>query len=88
MYILETWNNAHSIPCYIDCFNRKMELVFKDFDDFNQKDIMSYLTNNYYDWMDDDKGYCCEEYILANLPTIYKDNLICVIYDKDEEDDI
>ena len=86
MYNLITWNNAHAIDCYIDCFNRKMTLVFKDFDDFNKTYLMSQLTSNYYDWQDDDKGYCCEEYILNNLPEQYKNKLICVIYDEKEDE--
>lgn len=69
----------------ISCFNRGITLIFKDFENFSYKELYDNLENSYFNWQDDDKGYCCEEYLLEHLPKIYKNNIVCVIYDEEEE---
>lgn len=82
---IETWNNSKQFEYFVSCFERSMVLIFKDFEDYNTKELFDNLEDNYYKWQEDDKGYCCEEYLLEKLPTIYKNNLMCVIYEEDKE---
>ena len=71
---------------YISCFDRSMILKFKNFKNFNFKELFDNLEYNYFKWMDDAECQCCEETLLEKMPKIYKDNLICVIYKDNEED--
>lgn len=72
----------------INCFNRDITLIFKDFDGFSNKELFDNLEYNYYDWQDDDKGYCLEEYMLEQLPELYKNNITSVLYGEYEEEDV
>ena len=83
---IEPWNNSRIVRFNVSCFDREMIIVFKDFNNFDMKDITNILCEHYSNWCDDDKGYCCEEYILENIPEDYKNNIVCVIYE-DEGDD-
>jgi hypothetical protein len=60
-------------------------LIFRDFEDYSNKELFDNLEDSYFKWQDDDKGQCCEETLLDKLPKIYKDNLMCVIYEEDKE---
>lgn len=84
---IENWNNARIVNFYVSCFFRTMTIVFRDFEDFDMGNIIDILDNNYYEWQDNDKGQCCEEYILDNLPEDYKNNIMCVIYGEESEED-
>ena len=84
---IELYNNAKIFEYCISCFNRSMILVFKDFKGFSIKEIFDNLEYNYFKWMDDADCQCCEETLLEKLPKIYRDNLICVIYEDDEDDE-
>lgn len=84
---IECWNNAKVVNFYVNCFNRTMTIIFRDFNNLDLSDITNILCDNYYDWQDDDKGYCCEEYILDNLPEDYKNNIMCVIYGEESEEE-
>lgn len=85
--MISCWNNSKELVVCISCFNRCMHIIFKDFPEYNEQMIRAKLTENYYDWHDLDTDYCCEEYILNELPDIYKNNIICVIYEGDDEDE-
>lgn len=84
---IEPWNNSKIVEFYVGCFDRKMIIVFKDFPEYLESDIQSYLISSYYDWQEDDKSYCCEEYMLETLPEYYKDEIVCVIYEEDKEEE-
>lgn len=81
-------DNAEGVAFNVECFNRMMIIIFKNFYEFNREFIENNLKESYYDWQDDDNGYCCEEYILKSMPENYKNKVMCVIYedDKDEEE--
>ena len=85
---IESWNNSKIVDYYVNCFERNMTLVFKDFEDFNHKEIFDTLEDRYFKWLEVEVGDdCCEEYILDNLPKIYKDNLVCVVYGEEESEE-
>lgn len=84
---IEPWNNSKIVEFYVSCFDRKMIIVFKDFIEYLERAIQSYLIESYYDWQEDDKGYCCEEYMLETLPEYYKNNIVCVIYEEDKQNE-
>ena len=84
---IEPWNNSKVIDFNVSCFDRTMVIVFKDFDEYRADDIVAYLTESYYEWQVDDRGYCCEEYMLEQLPEYYKNNIVCVIYEDDKEEE-
>ena len=71
----------------ITCFERRIILIFKNFEDFDYKEIFDNLEYNYDKWCEDAECQCCEETLITKLPKIYKDNLVCVIYEDDEEVD-
>lgn len=82
---IETWNGAKRVDYYVNCFDRKMILIFRDFEDFSIKELYDNLEYNYDKWCENDECQCCEETLIDKLPKIYKDNLMCVIYEEDEE---
>ena len=85
VYDIETWNNSKVVEFYVNCFDRTMTIIFKDFKDFDILDITEMLNDSYYDWCEDSQDQCCEETMLDKLPENYKNNIVCVIYDKEEE---
>lgn len=84
---IKLYNNARIFEYNIDCFNRSMILIFKDFKNFNLKELIDNLEYNYFKWLEDAECQCCEETLLTKLPKIYKDNIVCVIYEDDEDED-
>lgn len=85
---IEPWNNSKIVSFNVNCFERELVIIFKDFDEYLETDIRAYLTESYYDWQDDDKGYCLEEYMLEQLPELYKNNITSVLYGEYEEEDV
>ena len=84
---IEPWNNAKIVEFYVNCFERTMIIVFKDFNNFNESDIEDMLDELYYNWHDNDEGECCEEYMLERLSEEYKNNIVCVIYEELEDEE-
>ena len=84
------WNNSKIVHFNVECFERQLIIVFRDFDEFSFSDVKGRLYDNYCDWLEDDYyDYCCEEYMIGKLPDYYKNNIMCVLYeyDKNNEDD-
>lgn len=81
---IETWNNAKQFEYYVKCFDRSMILIFRDFKEYNTKDLLDNLEDSYYKWCEDAKCQCCEETLIERLPMIYSNNLMCVIYEEVE----
>lgn len=81
---IETYNDCKRVDYYVNCFERGLTLIFRGSDWFNNKEIYDSLEKSYDEWQEDDKGYCCEEYLIEKLPTIYKNNLLCVVYGEEE----
>jgi len=84
---IECWNSAKQFEYYVNCFERSMILIFRDFEDYSNKELFDNLEDNYFKWCEDDECQCCEETLINKLPKIYKDNLVCVIYEEDKESD-
>lgn len=83
---IETWNGARQFEYYVSCFERRMVLIFRDFEDYSNKELFDNLEDSYYKWLEDAECQCCEETLIDKLPKIYKDNLMCVIYENDDEE--
>ena len=45
------------------------------------------MEKNYYKWNEDFEGMCCEEYILEKLPKRYKNKIVALIYEEEEEEE-
>ena len=84
---IETYNNSKQFEYYVSCFERRMILIFRDFEDYSNKELFDNLEDNYYKWLEDAECQCCEETLIDKMPKIYKDNLMCVIYEEDEDDE-
>lgn len=82
---IESWNGSRIVDFYVRCFNRRLIIVFKDLDSLNE--IEELLETNYCDWCEDDKGECCEEYMIESLPFNYKSKIVCVMYEETEEEE-
>jgi len=72
---------------YIGCFERMFTILFKDSNDIDIQIIEENMEKNYYKWNEDFEGMCCEEYILDKLPKRYKNKIVAVIYEEEEEDE-
>ena len=46
------------------------------------------MEKNYYRWHDGETFMCCEEYILEEIPQSYKDKIVAVIYEEEEEENV
>lgn len=77
------------VSYYIECFDRELILLLNDYnlEDDDITKIEKQLDKNYLEWHDDDKFECCEEYMISNLDTYYRNCIIAVIYENDEEDE-
>ena len=72
---------------YIGCFERMFTILFKDSNDIDIQIIEENMEKNYYKWNEDFEGMCCEEYLLDKLPKRYKNKIVAVIYEEEEEDE-
>lgn len=77
---------------FIDCYDRELVLLLNDYnlEDEDINKIEEQLEHNYLKWCDIDTWECCEEYMIANLDDYYRNCIIAVIYenDEDEEEDV
>lgn len=71
---------------YIGCFERMFTILFKNITDVDVQIIEDNMEENYYKWNEDFEGMCCEEFILEKLPKRYKNKIVALIYDKEEEE--
>lgn len=74
---------------YVECFDRTLVLLLNDYN-LEDKDIGKIemqLDKNYMKWHDIAPYECCEEYMIANLDDYYRNCIIAVIYEGDEESD-
>ena len=74
--------------CYIECFERMFTILFKDITETEIELLESLMEKNYYRWHDGETFMCCEEYILEEIPQSYKDKIVAVIYEEEEEENV
>lgn len=72
--------------CYIGCFERMLTILFRGVDDEDIEKIEDKMEQLYYNWSEDFEEMCCEEYILEKLPKTYKNKIVAVIYESEEEE--
>ena len=72
---------------YIGCFERMFTILFRNLKDIDIQIIEENMEKNYYKWSEDFEGMCCEEYILDKLPKRYKNKIVAVIYEEEEENE-
>lgn len=74
---------------YVECFDRELILLLNDYnlEDKDIGEIEMQLDKNYLEWHEDDRFECCEEYMIANLDDYYRNCIIAVIYENDEEEE-
>jgi hypothetical protein len=86
---LNLWNGKVA-ECYVECFNRMLYVIFKDTTSGDIDDIENIMEDSYDEWASGDNekiiDICCEEYILGTL-NVYKDKIVAVIYEGDEDED-
>lgn len=73
------------VDYWVNCFERSLKILFSDCDKEDIPKIEEQLENAYDIWQDDDRGYCCEEYMLMNLHAYYKNHIVAVIYGREDE---
>ena len=74
-----------SVDYWVNCFERSLTILFKDITEDDKIDIENELDKYYDKWQIDDLGYCCEEYMINNLSLEYRDKIVAIIYDNEEE---
>lgn len=85
-YSIECKNyNTRKAEVYIGCFERMLTILFRDLDDEDIEEVEDIMEENYQRWNENYDGMCCEEYILDKLPKNYKNKIVAVIYDNEEE---
>lgn len=77
---------ARKAEVYIGCFERMFTILFKNITDVDVQIIEDNMEKNYYKWNEDFEGMCCEEFILDKLPKRYKNKIVAVIYEEEEEE--
>lgn len=73
--------------CWINCFDRMLTILFRDLEDEDIDEVEKLMEENYFKWNEDFEGMCCEEFILEKLPKRYKNKIVAVIYESEDEDD-
>ena len=73
--------------CWINCFDRMLTILFRDLEDEDIDEVEKIMEENYFKWNEDDNGMCCEEFILEKLPKRYKNKIVAVIYESEDEYD-
>jgi hypothetical protein len=78
-----------AIDYYVNCFDRMVTILFSGIDKEDTEKIEEQLEENYFKWheVDDYYMYGCEEYMIEHLHPYYKNHIVAVIYDNDEEED-
>lgn len=74
---------------YVECFDRELVLLLNDYnlEDKDIGEIEMQLDKNYLEWHEDDRFECCEEYMIANLDDYYRNCIVAVIYENDDEEE-
>lgn len=82
------WNGTQSVEYYVNVFERNLTILFKDeyLTGEDLQDIYNTLDKAYSLWNEDDHGFCCEEFMIYNLDTYYKNCIVAVIYEDIEEE--
>ena len=87
-YTIECKNyNTRKAEVYIGCFERMFTILFRNITDVDVQIIEDNMEKNYYNWNEDFEGMCCEEYILEKLPKRYKNKIVALVYEEEEEED-
>lgn len=76
---------TQAVDYYVNCFDRTMKILFKDITLKDIEEIEKQLDFYYYEWHDGDTNECCEEYMIDNLSKEYKNKIVAVIYEGEEE---
>ena len=82
---IECRNGAFKVDYYVNCFERMLSIIFFNLNEEDIKEIEDSLDDNYCKWHDSDTSECCEEYMIDNLHTYYKNHIAAVIYGGEEE---
>lgn len=78
---------SRKTECYIECFERMLTIIFKGISEDEVVLLESFMQITYYRWHDGETDMCCEEFIIDELPPCYKDKIVAVIYEEEEEND-
>lgn len=78
--------NTREAECYIGCFERMLTIIFKNVNDVDIQIIENNMEKSYWDWQYDFEGMCCEEFILEKLPKRWKNKIVAVIYESEDEE--
>lgn len=69
---------------WVNCFDRELIILFNGLNDEDIKLIEKSLDESYINWQDL-VDVCCEEYMIDKLHPYYKNHIVAVIYDEEEE---
>ena len=77
------------VQFYVECFDRYMTILFKGYDITKDdiKRIEEDLEDAYLKWLDDAECQCCEEMMLDSINDYYKQYIVAVIYDNEDEEE-
>lgn len=75
---------------WVNCFDRELVLLLNDYNltDKDIGEIEMQLDKNYTDWFEEDNRFeCCEEFMINNLDTYYKNCIVAVVYESEDDED-
>lgn len=72
--------------CWIGCFERTLTILFRNVSEVDIQKIENIMEEYYFEWNNDFHNMCCEEYIIENIPDKYKEKIIAIIYEEEEEE--
>ena len=75
-----------AVDYFVNCFNRSFTILFKGIEENDIETIEEQLEDSYDKWqLEENSVYCCEEFMIDNLHPYYKNHIVAVIYDNEEE---
>lgn len=86
-YTVDCDKSIKKAECWINCFDRMLTVLFKNVSDDEISIIEDLMEKNYFRWHDGETDMCCEEYILEELTECYKEKIVAVIYEEEDEDE-
>ena len=76
---------------YVQCFDRDLVLLLNDYNLTNKDigEIEMQLDKLYMNWCDSENPevcqQCCEEFMIDNLDTYYKNCIVAVVYESEDD---
>lgn len=80
-------DNCKVVNFYVECFDRWLVILFQNVTNADIVIIENQLEEIYQEWLDDAKCQCCEETMINELDSIYRNNILATMSIENREDD-